>query len=302
MDAARLSEPRRRLIPIESRAGSGEMSVLDFGDPGRPVDVVFVHANGFNARTYRTILAPLAAGLRIVAPDLRGHGTTPLPAHQPGRLSWRPFRDDLLGLLEALDGPPVTLAGHSMGGAVALLAAARAKERVASLALFDPVMWGKAGVALAHLPWSAALARARAPIAAAAARRRSVFESKAAALASYTGRGAFKGWPEAMVADYVADGFREREDGSVELTCRPDWEALNYSTHAHDPYAALRRYGGPAIILKGVRNSTCRIEDPDAFQRRHPNATVRVVEGGDHFFPMKQPELVREVLAEAAGS
>jgi pimeloyl-ACP methyl ester carboxylesterase len=155
---------------------------------------------------------------------------------------------------------------------------------------------------LGHLPWSAALARKRAPIAVAAARRRPVFESRAAALDSYRGRGAFKGWPEAMLADYVADGFREREDGTVELTCRPDWEALNYSTHAHDPYAALRRFGGPATILKGVKNSTCRVDSPAAFERRHPNATVRVVEGGDHFFPMKQPDLVREALAEAVGS
>ena len=36
------------------------MSLLDFGDPKRPVDLVFIHANGFNALTYRTLLAPLS--------------------------------------------------------------------------------------------------------------------------------------------------------------------------------------------------------------------------------------------------
>lgn len=58
MDAARLSPPRRLTVPLSNRWGVGEMSVLDFGDPKRPVDLIFVHANGFNAATYRSLLAP----------------------------------------------------------------------------------------------------------------------------------------------------------------------------------------------------------------------------------------------------
>src|SRR5579875_3441678 len=70
MDAALFQEPRRRMIPLKD----GEMAALDFGDASRPVDVVFLHANGFNAMTYRSILAPLSLSLRIVALDQRGHG------------------------------------------------------------------------------------------------------------------------------------------------------------------------------------------------------------------------------------
>ena len=47
MDALALSAPRRLTVPIDNRWGGGEMAVLDFGDPARPVDLVFVHANGF---------------------------------------------------------------------------------------------------------------------------------------------------------------------------------------------------------------------------------------------------------------
>ncbi len=42
-----------------------------------------------------------------------------------------------------------------------------------------------------------------------ALRRRSDFPSREAALAAYRGRGAFRTWPEAPLADYVADGFRD---------------------------------------------------------------------------------------------
>ncbi len=292
MEAAQPHPPRRRMIALPD----GEMAVLDFGDSARPVDLVFIHANGFNANTYRAILEPLSAGLRIIAPDLRGHGRSTLPADPRGRRSWGDHRDDILALLDALDGPRARLAGHSMGGTVALLAAAAAPARVADLVLLDPVMWGPLGVILAHLPWSQSMAARRAPIAIKAARRRARFDSREDALKAYLGRGAFRSWPDAMVADYVQDGFRDLPEGGVELTCPPEWEASNYTTHAHDPYAALRRFGGPVRILKAQEGSTCRVGEPASFQRRYPAVTVEEVEGG-HFFPMEQPQRVRDALA-----
>ena len=88
MDAAVFQEPRRRFIAIDSPAGAGEMAALDFGPPDRAIDVVFLHANGFNALTYRSILGPLAAGLRVLAIDQRGHGASRLEARPEGRRSW----------------------------------------------------------------------------------------------------------------------------------------------------------------------------------------------------------------------
>lgn len=99
MDALALSAPRRISVPIDNRWGAGDMAVLDFGDPKRPVDLIFVHANGFNALTYRSLLQPLSGALRIWAPDLRGHGRTRLPALPDGRRSWKDHRDDLICLL-----------------------------------------------------------------------------------------------------------------------------------------------------------------------------------------------------------
>lgn len=290
--------PRQRMVDVRTPRGTGEMAVLDFGDPKRPVDVVFVHANGFNARTYRAILQPLSDEMRILAPDLRGHGRTTLPADGRGQRSWRGLRDDLIALLEALDGPPAILSGHSMGGTAALLTAGKAPARARGLALFDPVMWGPVGVAMAHIPFAREMTAKRAPIAVQAARRRSVFDSRAAAFKAYHDRGAFKDWPDAMLKDYVADGLRERADGKVELACPPEWEALHYTTHAHDPYAALRRFSGPVSIVKARRGSTTRIRDIEAFQARYPNATIRKADGG-HFFPMVNPDAVRDALREA---
>lgn len=300
MDAALFREPRRRMIPIRSPWGDGEMSVLDFGREDRPVDVVFVHANGFNALTYRSVLAPLGAGLRVVAPDLRGHGASRLEARPSGRGSWKDYRDDLIALLDTLGGPPVTLAGHSMGGTAALLAAARRPDRVSNLVLYDPVIWPRAMTFFVGLPGASAVLKRRLPIAVAAARRRAVFASKTEALAAYKGRGAFKTWPDTVLADYVAGGFVQREDGAVELACTPEWEASNFAAQGHDPWRALARVDRPVLVLKAEKGSTCNLGEPAAVRRRFPHADLKIVAGGSHFFPMERADLIRDSLLDAA--
>lgn len=295
MDAIRLSPPRRLTLPVANRWGAGEMNVLDFGDARRPVDLVFVHANGFNAMTYRSLLAPLSGTLRIWAPDLRGHGRTTLPADPNGRRGWADHRDDLVALLDALDGPPAVLAGHSMGGTAALLAAAERPGRVSQLVLLDPVIWRRWVVAAFHLPLLDRLA-SRIPLVKSARRRRAVFDSREQAMAAYIGRGAFRGWPEIMLADYLADGLIETDAG-LTLACPPDWEASNYASQSHDPWRALKRLDRPVRILKGEAGSTCHLPEQP---RGLPHVTVETVHGGTHFFPMLQADVARDALFDAA--
>lgn len=291
MDAT-TDEPRTRMIALPGRGG--EMAALDLGPSGRPVDVVFSHANGFNGRTYRTILAPLADEFRILALDLRGHGASTLPAAIEGRIGWREFRDDLLALLAAVCETPVVLAGHSMGGTSSLLAAAAEPQRVKALALFDPVIMPLAAQADAEM-------MARSPLALGAARRRSVFPTKPAAFEAYRGRGGFRTWSDAQLADYVQAGFRDTETGEVTLTCAPEWEASNFRTHNVDAYAAFLESRCPIRILRAAEGSTCRIEGHEAELAATGRITIETVPDTSHFLPMERPDLVvaalREVLA-----
>jgi pimeloyl-ACP methyl ester carboxylesterase len=295
MDAAALSPPRRLTVPIRNRWGDGDMAVLDFGDPKRPVDLVFVHANGFNAATYRTLLQPLGGSLRIWAPDLRGHGRTRLPAGIEGRRGWGDHRDDLAALLDAIDGPPVVMAGHSMGGTSALLAAAERPQRVSGLVMMDPVIWPRLMALALSLPLLGRMA-ANNPMVRGALKRRSLFDSREQALNGYRGKGAFKGWPDMMLADYLSDGLIETDQGLV-LTCAPEWEASNYGAQANDPWRAMKRLQRPVRILKGEVASTCAVS---VAPRGQPLTTVETVAGGTHFFPMLKPDIARDALFDAA--
>lgn len=294
MDAGALQEPRRIEVEITNRWGGGAMSVLEFGDASRPVDLVFVHANGFNAYTYRRLLQPLSGALRIWAPDLRGHGETKLPLTTDIRRNWHDHRDDMVSLLKSIDGPPVALAGHSIGGVSSLLAAAEVPQRVSRLLLLDPVVWGRLTVAMFHIPGLDRIP-SRVPIVKSTLRRRAVFESREQAFNSWRGRGAFKGWPDAALADYVSSGLVDVE-GGVALACTPEWEASNYASQSHNPWRALRRYKGDIRILKAQNGSLCM------FNAGGVPANVRVdtVEGGGHLFPMTHMEQTRDALYDLA--
>ncbi len=295
MDASVYQDPRKRMIPL----ADGEMAALEFGDPQRPVDVVFSHANGFNALTYRTILAPLAAGLRVLAIDLRGHGASRLPTQPVNRTSWRDFSDDLQQVLAYLNGPPVVLSGHSMGGTVSLMAAATLPERVKGLVLFDPVVMPRLFSIYAAAPWTSGRLWKSMPIAKKAAERRATFPSTADAFRAYLGRGAFKTWPEMMLADYVAGGFLPQADGSVTLACTPAWEASNFSAQNNGLWRAVRRLSCPVTIYRAERGSTCRIGDGRSFLGSLPKSRVMEVTGTSHFLPMENPDLVRSALLDA---
>jgi pimeloyl-ACP methyl ester carboxylesterase len=101
------------------------------GDP-----LVLVHGAGTSGAIWRRTLPLLADGRRVVAPDLPGYGGS--PAAGPG-FALEEVTDRLVtGLDEAGVPVPYDLVGHSMGGAIAILLAARHPERVRRLVLVAP--------------------------------------------------------------------------------------------------------------------------------------------------------------------
>lgn len=287
-------EPFRRLrMPIDNPWGRGTMQVLDFGPPDRPVDLIFSHANGFNARTYTTLLKPLAETHRLWVPDLRGHGGTDLPTPQ-GRRNWDDMVADLLALLSQVGAQPVTLAGHSMGATTSLLAAAQAPDRVEALVLLEPVIWRPLFSVAMNLPGAGRGAR-NAPIAKNAMKRRRTFASRDEAFLAYQGRGAFKGWPDTILRDYLADGLVTQGEAWT-LACSPEWEAANYGAQANRSWLALMGLDKPVHILKGDTHSTCHVPDRP-FGRAHIRSETLV--GANHFLPMLKPMEARAAIQSA---
>jgi pimeloyl-ACP methyl ester carboxylesterase len=274
------------------------MAGIAFGAETATPDIVFVHATGFNARTYRALLAPLGDRFHVLALDMRGHGLTTLPARTFGYTSWGRHRDDLIAVLEHFSAP-VTLAGHSMGGIVSLLTAGQRTDLVCGLALIDPVILPDAGYAMSQLPFAPLIQRHTMGMAKGAAKRRSEFPDRASAVEGFTGRGIFKTFPRDVIEDYVADGLIEDGKGGFKLACRPEYEAATYCAHRHDPWGALRRVTDPLVLLRAERGSTISEASMHRIAALKPDARVATVEGVGHMIPMERPDRVRAAIESA---
>lgn len=95
--------------------------------------MVLLHALGEQAANWDGVAARFATRFRVVALELRGHGTS----SWPGTYSFTLMRDDVLGVLDALDLHDLVLIGHSMGGTVAYLVAQAQPSRIARLVVED---------------------------------------------------------------------------------------------------------------------------------------------------------------------
>ena len=137
------------------------------------------------------------------------------------------------------------------------------------------------------------------PMIAGAVRRRRSFPSREAAVESYRGRGAFRTWTEAMLRDYVAAGFHDAADGTVELACTPEWEVSNYMNQDHDSWDAFARTVCPIRILRAEQDSPGRIDEHIDELVATGRIRIDTVPGTTHFLPMERPELVREAILEA---
>ena len=183
-----------------------------------------------------------AAGHACYAPDLRGHGADD-PASTVTGVSMGDFAKDVAAHIQSMPSPPV-LIGHSLGGLVAQMAAARTPVR-ALILLAPSAPWGVAGGSL---------------------------EEAASAVSLYA-LGPF--WAQAIDPDYglAARYSLDRMDKAARKAVfdrmkpesgRAMWETLNWWL---DPFmttsVARERIKAPVLALSGERDLI------------HPPVTVR---------------------------
>ena len=133
--------PEGAAAPEVLTADAGGRKISYAGD-GTDGDVILlVHGYGGDRNSWLFLQEPLAAKYRVYALDLPGHGTS---AKDVGDGSAGVLADAVVAVLDALGAARAHLVGHSMGGAVALAAAARDPGRIASLTLIAPSGFGPA--------------------------------------------------------------------------------------------------------------------------------------------------------------
>lgn len=103
--------------------------------------VLFVHGSASDARTWDAAVQAVSRRFEALRYSRRFH--RPNPPIGPGEsYDYAQHLEDLLAVLDALD-RPLTMVGHSSGGLLALLAAARRPAIVKRLVLVEPAIFGR---------------------------------------------------------------------------------------------------------------------------------------------------------------
>ena len=95
--------------------------------------MLLLHALGESGADWDAVVSAFTHGYRVIAPDMRGHGTS----GWPGEYSFSVMRDDVIALLDALGLDRVVVVGHSMGAVIGWLLALTEPQRVHRLVVED---------------------------------------------------------------------------------------------------------------------------------------------------------------------
>ncbi|MDE2094793.1 MAG: alpha/beta hydrolase [Burkholderiales bacterium] len=248
-----------------------------------PGNIVFAHANGFPAGTYRQLFeAWRAAGFAVHAIEKFGHDP-----RFPVTSNWPHLRDQLIHFVDAEVGAPAFLVGHSLGGYLSLMAASRRPDLARGVVLLDsPVLSGwkahavqvakAAGVGERFLP--ARVSR----------RRRQHWDSQEAAYAHFAAKPAFARWAPGVLRDYIAAGT-ETHGTTRRLSFEREVETAIYNALPHHLSRVLRAHPlrCPMAFVQGTESDEVRRVGMAA-TRRLAQGRVTSIEGS-HLFPFERP-------------
>jgi len=207
-------------------------------------------------------------GVRVVALDFRGHGLS----EHAGSYGYADYERDLVSLLDRLELDDVTVAGHSLGGYVALLAATRS-ERIGRLLAIDVKSdWTEDDAAFAE-------------------RSREATQRVEPEREPLLGRLATSVSPSALDADEL-ELLAERAIEPVEGGWRFRWDRRVLATEPVDPFAFLGGVRCPAHVMAGSESEVMPPERARRFTDAIPGGTVEIVDGAGHHVELDAPELV----------
>ena len=241
---------------------------LSYREVGAGTPLVLLHAFPLSSAMWLVQREELADRCRVITPDQRGFGGTPLGDDPP---SLDRCADDVAELLDRLGLERVVLGGLSMGGYVAMAFLRRYAERVAGLLLADTKASADAEAGRAN--------RERIAVAVEADETSTVLidDVLPTLLGATTTStrplvaGRVRGLVQAAPAPAVAWAQRA-------MAARPD------------AFDVLRSYAGPALVVVGEEDALSPPSDAEAMVEALPDAQLARVPEAGHLTAVETPE------------
>jgi pimeloyl-ACP methyl ester carboxylesterase len=261
--------------------------------------IVFSHGNSFPASTYGVMLdAVRARGFRVEAIDKFGHDP-----RYPVTDNWPHLVQQLTDFATPLvaHNGPVFLVGHSLGGILSMMVAAKHPELVRGVVLLDAPMLGGWKAQLLKVGKRIPGAEALSP-ASVSRKRRNAWPNEAAVLEHFQHKKIFDKWDPQVLRDYVAHGTHDEVTAQGTrrvLSFDRDVESAIYNGLPDHLEAYFKRHPlkCKAALIGGLQSRELKQVGLD-FSRRITHGRVMKIDG-THLFPMEHP-WVAAAAVEAA--
>ncbi|MEZ5658018.1 MAG: alpha/beta hydrolase [Burkholderiaceae bacterium] len=255
---------------------------IEWGPLDAPV-LVTLHGLRSYSQTFAGVAGALGDRWRVISLDQRGRGESSWdPQH---RYETHTYADDIAAWVDALGLQRFHLLGHSMGGANAIVYAARAPERVISLTLEDMGPGASGG--------SAGGARIKAELARTPKRFGDWDE------AARFWRSIRPGVTEEAIASRVRHSLREQAPG--EIVWRHDQDGIAAARLANPPvdlWPHITRITCPMLLLRGADSDFVTADIADQMQARCPALERVDVPGAGHYVHDDAPQAFHAALIE----
>lgn len=238
---------------------------------GEGPPVVLVHGLGGSLHVWHGVAEALALHHHVVAVDLRGHGRTPAK----GKLTINSWAKDVGALIDALELPPVTLVGHSMGSLVAQQLAVNQPEAVDQLVMVGGISWFEPPT-------------------------RDSYHQRAKTVEA--------DGLDAIVDDWLTGALAPRTRAKLpqlvgllrDLYVRNDPRAYAEACRAvaDAPKINREKIGQPTLLLVGDHDRSTPIAMAEELHREIPVSRVQVIPTAAHWCPLEQPDQIAAAILQ----
>ncbi len=254
--------------------------ILHAVERGEGTPLALLHGLYGQATNFATVQRRLAHGRRVIALDLRNHGSSP----HASTMSYPAMAEDVLETLRDLAALPCALVGHSMGGKVAMRAALEAPAAVSRLLAADiaPVAYdhaefhGRYVAAMRALKLHHGLTRPEAD----------------AALAEAV--------PDTPTRRFLLQNLRIGPAPAWRLNLEAIEAALPDLAGWPNPEGAV--YRGPTLFVAGARSDYIRPEYRPAIRALFPAARFVTLKDAGHWVHADDPEGFLSVVEAFVGA
>lgn len=264
------------------RLASGpELRLLEAGPADGP-PLLLVHGWAVSAYLWRHNILPLAAaGHRVLAIDLPGHGLSDAPS-AAGSYTLAAMSRYVIETLDVLALPRAAVAGQSMGGKVVLQAALDAPERISQLMLY-----GAVGLGLIP-PWQALSPLIPTPPGELIAK---FIPREVIAFVQHRVYGKLGFFTERDVDEYWAPT-------QFPAVVRAQFQMLQEFPWGLWDEATLARLTVPTHVIFGTRDRTVRPRHTEALVRAIPQGRLTWIADGGHVVMEEVPQLVNAQMLD----